>query len=248
MRIFAFTNQKGGVGKTTFAFHLAQAAQDLALRCLVVDLDTQGNLTTALTGDYALLKERGGSAQLFEGAAAALEVRAVSSHLSLLHGHQYLDAVDARYDVAHAVHLRSLLRSLAYDVVILDSAPGVSTRQIVAMICADQLLLPIEPAEFALAGVTQTLDAAKLVRSHNPDLSLRILVNKYQRRSRSHALRLNQLQELGGLLAEPYFTLRTAVSEALEARRPVWHHRPAPKDLRDLWRAFHHDLLVGDPA
>jgi chromosome partitioning protein len=244
-KVFAFTNQKGGVGKTTFAFHLAKAAEDLSLRCLVIDLDTQANVTTALTGNYSLLKERGGSAQLFDDSPAPFATRSVSPYLALLHGHQYLDAVDSRYDVTDAVRLRSVLRSLRYDVIILDTAPGVSTRQIVAMICADQLFLPIEPAEFALGGLTQTLDSAKLVRSHNPDLALRILVNKYQKRSRSHTQRLRQLEDLGDLLAHPFFTLRTAISEALEAQLPVWRHKPAPRDLRALWRDFHYHLLSG---
>ena len=50
MLVLAQVNQKGGVGKTTVGFHIAHMAAELGRRTLVIDLDSQGNATTALSG------------------------------------------------------------------------------------------------------------------------------------------------------------------------------------------------------
>jgi chromosome partitioning protein len=119
MRIVTVTNQKGGVGKTTLVCHLALAGVERGLRTLVVDLDTQGNASTMLAGDAALARQSGGAATLFAGGEPQPTV--IPSGIHLLHGHQRLDEVDQRVELAEAAGIRARLRALPYDLVVVDT-------------------------------------------------------------------------------------------------------------------------------
>ncbi len=73
MKIVTVTNQKGGVGKTALALHLALAGRERGLKVLLIDLDTQGSASITLTGDAAVPSQAGGSGNLF--IAEAVEPR-----------------------------------------------------------------------------------------------------------------------------------------------------------------------------
>src|SRR5690349_16575417 len=92
-RILAVTNQKGGVGKTTLAFHLAARAAEDGKRVLLVDFDAQGNATTALIGSMPpTLGSHEGAAEVF----LCNKIHPITTPLGvdLLPGHQHLDGVD----------------------------------------------------------------------------------------------------------------------------------------------------------
>src|SRR5436853_624719 len=122
MLVIAQINQKGGVGKTTLGFHLAHRARELGRRTLVVDLESQGNLSTALWSRSDLLNQTGGADRLFTATEASeVVITPIADNLDLLHGHRRLDSIEGDFNPREAASAqRSLLRSLPYDVVILD--------------------------------------------------------------------------------------------------------------------------------
>lgn len=243
-RVLTVTSQKGGVGKTTLTVQLVQRSIERGLRTLLIDLDTQGNATTALTRDFEYLARKGGSATLFAARAPRdLQPVRVTPTLDLLHGHQYLDEVDRTIDPGEVIRtLHPLLRRLPYERILIDTPPGMSQRQLAALLTADLVLIPLEPASFAVNGLTLTLRTVTSARKLNPSLNFQVVVNRLSSNSHVQKKRLEEIRQHVPL-REPPMTLRSAVSEAIEDGVPVWRHRKADRRLRKLWLDFVEEAL-----
>ena len=244
--IVAVTNQKGGAGKTTVSCHLAFAAAERGEGVLLIDLDTQGNASTTLTGDHELAYRPGGSEVLFSGGEIA--PRATAHGIHLLHGHQRLDALDS-IPVADALRCRPVLRELAlqWPTVILDTPPSLGLRHIAPLLWADRVVIPMEPTSYSLHALGQVLTTLRQIRQTNGGLSYRVVINRYLPRSKSHQRYVAELSTRTPVLT-PYLGLRIAVQEALENQRPVWRYRGAPRSLRQSWHLLMESLLDVDAA
>lgn len=253
-KIIAVANQKGGVGKSTIAFHLANAAVKSAKsRVLVLDLDSQGNLSQYLSGDLDVIKvTEGGVGSLFDGA----EIKPMATthpQIDLLHGHEALDRYDSDSEAEERVFdagFPGMLRGLGYDYIIIDTPPAVGLRHLVALYWADTVLIPLEPVMSGVVGfqnVLSTLD--KAILPLNPDLKWVGVLNRANMRVRSHRDREAFMRDSYDsphhkrILAT--LTTRTGVSDAMEETpaQPVWLRKGAPKDLRDLWLGFCDQVL-----
>jgi chromosome partitioning protein len=245
--VFALISQKGGVGKTTLALHLAfRAAETRSV--LVIDMDTQGNATTTLLGDPGLryVHTRGGASDLFEKPLA--EVAPIPTrhpNLRLLWGHQHLD--DVKAPLSDVVRLRPALATLPYDVIVFDTPPALGARQIAPLLLAQKAIIPFEPNPYAVQGLALTLPTIEQVRRSNPGLDFSIVINKYQRRSVSQAAHIRALAQAAGAagprILEPHLTLRVAVQDALAVGVPVWSFRSADRRLRADWQSLCGSLL-----
>jgi len=245
MHVLAFSNQKGGVGKTTLAVHAAAWAAAAGHRVLVVDLDAQGNATLALTGNTELLFESNGAERLFlpAGRNAPLPIRSDSLGwgVDLLHGHQKVDAMD-RVMIDQVLPVREILRSLPYDVVIFDSPPSLGIRNMAPILLADELVIPLEPDYFALVGVANTMNVASQLQGSNPNLKARIVINRHNMRVRSEKKTIEELGEaletfdIPTVLAHPYLRQTAAVSTALANNRPLWKEPTAKAETKSAWR------------
>jgi chromosome partitioning protein len=246
-RVLALISQKGGVGKTTLALHLAFHAAERS-SVLVVDMDTQGNATSTLLGDAALpyLHTRGGAADLFEKPLADVAPIATRNpRIHLLWGHQHLD--DVKPQLADVVRLRPALAGLPYDVVIFDTPPALGPRQIAPLLLAHRAVLPFEPNAYAVQGLALTLPTIEQVRRSNPGLDFSVVINKYQRAAKSQAAHILALARAAGAVGprilEPHLTLRVAVQAALDTGVPVWAFRSADRRLRADWQSLAAALL-----
>jgi len=191
-RIFVIANQKGGVGKTTTAVNIATALAMGGLRVLVVDLDPQGNASTALGVEH-----REGTQGTYEVllADADIAAHAVTSEEAPL-----LTVLPATIDLAAAeIQLvntqareqrlkRALARYLAEnetDYVFIDCPPSLGLLTVNALVAASELLIPIQCEYYALEGLSQLLRTIELVKGQlNDDLSLStILLTMYDSRT-----------------------------------------------------------------
>ena len=240
MRIVTVTNQKGGVGKTTLACHLAMAGVERGLRTLLVDLDTQGSASITLSRDASIPRERGGAAQLFGD--GTVEPMATASRVHLLHGHQRLDEVDHRADLRTAPAVRRRLRSLPFDLVVVDTPPAIGLRHLGPQVWADLVVTPLEPNSFSLLALSQTMAAIDEIRALRPRLKSRVLVNRFNRSARRQR-RYIELLSHQVELTRPYLTLRVAVADALDEGVPVWRYRRADAELRARWRTVCTELI-----
>lgn len=251
-KIIVVANQKGGVGKSTIAFHLAHSAlrRNEKSRVLCLDLDSQGNLSQYLTGDLDVINDTvGGVGLLFEG-KPVVPAQTTHPQIDVLHGHSQLD----RYDndptaeaIAYDPAMGDLLRKLGYDYVVIDTPPAVGLRHLAAMVWADLVVIPMEPVMSGIAGfqnVINTID--KSILNLNPGLSWVCVMNRANMRVRSHREKDAYIREQYGKLVLATLSTRSGVSDAMEESPalPVWIRRGTPKSLRDEWLLFCNKVLA----
>lgn len=242
-KIIAVTNQKGGVGKSTLAFHLAHAAvQAKGGRVLCLDLDSQGNLSQYMTGQMDVIDDtEGGVGLLFDG-KAFVPTPTMHPQIDLLHGHSKLDRYDNDQDAeerAYSPELPTLLRSLGYDFVIIDTPPAVGLRQLAALSWADVAVIPMEPVMSAIGGFQNVLNAIdQFIAPINPSLRWVGVMNRANMRVKSQREKDAWIRGKYGALILATLASRSAVSDAMEESpaQPVWLRKGASKSLRDQWR------------
>jgi chromosome partitioning protein len=191
-RVFTIANQKGGVGKTTTAVNIAAALALQGLRVLVIDLDPQGNASTALGVEH-----REGTPSSYEVLIGELPLQAA---LQRSPHSERLFCVPATIDLAGAEielvsmvaregRLRTALASLEnydFDYVFIDCPPSLGLLTINALVAAPEVLIPIQCEYYALEGVGQLLRNIEMVKSHlNPELNVStVILTMYDGRTR----------------------------------------------------------------
>ncbi len=182
-RVFAVANQKGGVGKTTTAVNMAAALAQHGLRVLVIDLDPQGNASTALGIDHGE-GTPGVYDALIDGVALDDLVSPCPDVPGLLIVPATIDLAGAEIELVSLVSRETRLRGVidAYldahasdpdrvDYVFIDCPPSLGLLTINGLVAAAELLIPIQCEYYALEGLGQLLRNIDLVRAHlNPAL------------------------------------------------------------------------------
>ena len=193
-RILTISNQKGGVGKTTTAVNLAAALARQGARVLVIDLDPQGNASTALgvehhaevasvydviindmpLGDVVQKSPEFGA--LF---CVPATIHLAGAEIELVS----LVAREQRLRRALDVHLAEMADP--YNYVFIDCPPSLGLLTINAFVAAREVLIPIQCEYYALEGLSQLLKNIELIEKHlNPELTVStILLTMYDSRT-----------------------------------------------------------------
>lgn len=176
MRIIAFMNQKGGVGKTTTTANLGAALAELGKRVCLVDLDPQAHLTInyglnpspQLTSIYHVLLEEGTFLEA---------VHKISDRIALLPSS--IDLAGAEVELAAVLGRETLLKRRMevaqhdFDFILLDCPPSLGLLTINALCVASEVIVPMQPHFLALQGVGKLLETVALVhRRVNPKLRI----------------------------------------------------------------------------
>jgi chromosome partitioning protein len=193
-RVITISNQKGGVGKTTTAVNLAAGLARQGARVLVIDLDPQGNASTALGVEH-----RAETASVYD---------VIINDLPMVDVVQKSPEFGALYCVPATIHLagaeielvslvareQRLRRALdlhikemtdPYDYVFIDCPPSLGLLTINAFVAAREVLIPIQCEYYALEGLSQLLKNIELIEKHlNPQLVVStILLTMYDSRT-----------------------------------------------------------------
>src|ERR1700712_3571687 len=190
-RVMTVANQKGGGGKTTSAVNLAVGLALHGLRVLVLDLDPQGNASTALGidhhADIPSIYD-----VLINGDTLADVVQLVEGFETLWCAPATIDLAGAEIELVSVVARESRLKRAieAYqepvDYILIDCPPSLGLLTVNAMVAGDEVLIPIQCENYALEGLRQLLGNVEMVKQHlNHGLAITtILLTMYDSRTR----------------------------------------------------------------
>jgi len=234
-RVITIANQKGGVGKTTTAVNLAASLAMHGARVLVIDLDPQGNASTALDVDH-----HSGIPSVYnvlvDGQPLSSVVRPVDGYPHLYCAPAAIDLAGAEIELVPLVARESrLARALAaydaanLDYIFVDCPPSLGLLTVNALVAAPEVLIPIQCEYYALEGLEQLLRTVDLVRSHlNPSLSVStILLTMYDGRTRLASQVADEVREhFGAVVLGSVIPRSVRVSEAPSYGQSVMTYDP----------------------
>ena len=201
-RILTVANQKGGVGKTTTTVNVAAALAQAGLRVLVIDIDPQGNASTALGIDhhaevssiYDVLVDGMDIAEVVQECPDIPNLWCAPATIDLAGAEIELVSLVAR-ETRMQRALRRYIDSAAargeqrLDYVLIDCPPSLGLLTVNAFVAAEEVFIPIQCEYYALEGLSQLLKNIELIKNHlNPDLHVStILLTMYDGRTRLSA-------------------------------------------------------------
>ncbi len=193
-RVFTVANQKGGVGKTTSTVNLAAALARSGARVLVIDLDPQGNASTALGVEhraetasvYDVIINDEPMAGVIQRSPEFETLYCVPATIHLAGAEIELVSLVAREQRLHTALERFLQESDdPFHYVFIDCPPSLGLLTINAFVAATEVLIPIQCEYYALEGLSQLLSNIRLIERHlNPRLAVStILMTMYDSRT-----------------------------------------------------------------
>lgn len=187
-KIIAVVNQKGGVGKTTTTVNLTSSLGELGKRCLLVDIDPQGNATSGFG-----INKRGNVTSVYELLIGMTEPKNALQHTRYVN----VDVLPSNISLAGAEielvemnrresRLRAALAQFreSYDFILIDCPPSLGLLTLNALCAADTFLVPIQCEYYALEGLSQLMMTVRQVkRLYNSVLDIEgVLLTMYDGR------------------------------------------------------------------
>lgn len=176
-KIFAITNQKGGVGKTTTGVNLAASLAATGQRVLLVDLDPQGNATMGSGVDKRKLPATVYQVLLGERAITEVRVRSTSGDYDVIPANRELAGAEIEMVEIERREMR-LKEALAvveseYDFILIDCPPALNMLTVNGLSAAHAVMIPMQCEYYALEGLSDLVQTIKKVRAHlNPKLQI----------------------------------------------------------------------------
>jgi chromosome partitioning protein len=247
----ACANQKGGVGKTTTVVNLASYLALACDRVLVVDLDPQGNATSAFGID------RSRDRSVYDAVIDRVElddlavptrvagVTLIPSSIALAGAEVELTPLEQRE--RRLAHLMDPVRD-HYDYVLIDCPPSLGLLTINALTAADSVLIPIQCEYFALEGLGQLLATVRLVTDHlNPRLAVKgAVLTMHDGRTRLSAdVGAEVRRHLGERVYDTVIPRNVRLSEAPSHGLPIHLYAPGSRGA-DAYRDLAHEIRARD--
>jgi chromosome partitioning protein len=234
-RVVTIANQKGGVGKTTTAVNLAASLAMNGSQVLVVDLDPQGNASTALDVEH-----RSGTASIYnvlvDGTPLSEVIQPVQGYRQLFCAPATIDLAGSEIELVPLVARESrLARAFSgydaseLDYIFIDCPPSLGLLTVNALVAAPEVLIPIQCEYYALEGLEQLLRTIDLVKSHlNPGLIVStILLTMYDNRTKLASQVADEVRgHFGDLVLGSVIPRSVRVSEAPSYGQSVMTYDP----------------------
>ena len=249
--IIAVANQKGGVGKTTTAQALCAGLAEKKYRVLGIDLDPQGNFSTACGAEnynvqtiYEVMKQGGGIIEATHHIKGDYDI--VPANIMLAGAEQELSQTGKEHRLKEG--LDPIVAD--YDFIVIDTPPSLGVLTVNAFTCATDILIPTTAGIFATAGISQLNKTVISVQKYcNPNVKIRgILFTRFNPRANIS----RQIKELAEQLSEyisapiydTYIRAAVAVEEAQANQTDIFDYAGRSTVAED-YRKFIEEFLKG---
>jgi chromosome partitioning protein len=234
MKVIAFSNQKGGVGKTTSAINVGAALARQGKRVILVDLDSQGNMTQGLgveNPDFTI------NGLLFH--QQPVHAYSVIKNLVLVAGDGSLSNFDKNVQdkIQREFILKKGLESLKAksDYIILDCPPMLGLVTINAFTFADDIYIPVEAQKYSIEGLAKVFDMVSIVREINPVLTVRGI---FFTRHNHHKILNRDVEQYiretyGDVVLKTYIRESVALRESPHANEDIFRYAPQSNGADD---------------
>jgi chromosome partitioning protein len=252
MKIITVANNKGGVGKTMQCYQLTCYLASKGYKVLVIDLDSQANLSTTLgvnvhrtlipewligdvsgeeitvpsSGNYDFLKN--------------LDVIPSSRHLANLAKLLILSESEIRKNAGRKERLlRMRINELTenYDYVLIDTPPMLGDELIMALVASNMILIPTQAQDYSIDGLEELMDTFDIIKeSENPGLEFAIIPSMVNKRRKIEQSRLEELSE--SFTITPSVRNLVEMQESISLGKPIFmmgKNSEGKKDFVSLW-------------
>lgn len=249
MKILAFVNQKGGVGKTTCCINIGAALSRKGKRVLLIDADPQANLTVSagiqLKDDEPTIYD----AMKGDEFTSSVIKQKPGAEYDILPADIMLSGADLELasEPGREMILKECLEDVAgkYDYVLIDCPPALNLISIMALTAATGVIIPVQAQYLALNGVAQLLDTVKLVQKRmNPQLEIQgFIVTLYDPRKLLNKEVLESLNEaFPGKVFSTTISSSIALAEAPSAGNDIFQYKPGSKAAKQ-YEALTEELI-----
>ncbi len=251
-KIITIANNKGGVGKTMQAYQLSTFLAHRGNKVLVIDLDSQANLSTTLGVDVKrtlipewligdvesedVICKSEGKHEFHEN----LDVIPSSRHLANLAKLLILSEAEVRKNAGRKERLLRLrLNEIkeSYDYVVIDTPPMLGDELIMALVASNRVLIPTQAQDYSIDGLEELMDTFEIIKeSENPGLDFNIIPSMVNSRRKVEQVRLEELAQSFNVTS-PIRNL-VDMQESISLRKPVFlmnRKSKGKKDYTKLW-------------
>lgn len=241
MKVYAVTNQKGGVGKTTTAQALGDWMTEQGQRVLYVDLDPQANLSFTMRASGGAFETLLNPGKIRDNITETDRGDILASSPALVGADTALTQVGKEY------RLREALEHVQYDAVIIDTPPALGILSVNALTAAQDVIIPVQADIYSLQGLAQVAATLGAVKQYtNQALNVAgILITRHNgravvRRDLAELLE-NSAQEMGTKVFDTRIRECTAIVEAQANRKSIYQYAPRSNAVKD-YTAFIEEL------
>jgi chromosome partitioning protein len=256
MEVITVANNKGGVGKTMQCYQLACYLAHKGKKILVIDLDSQANLSTTfgvhiqrtlipewLIGDVTLdeiMVPSEGEGELHQN----IMLVPASRHLANLSKLIILSESEIRKEAGRKERLLKMrlqkIDAERFDYVVIDTPPMLGDELIMALVASRRILIPTQAQDYSIDGLEELMDTFEIIRdTENPDLEFSIIPSMVNARRKIERVRLEELSQSFDIT--PPIRNLVQMQESISTGTPVCLHPVSSKGREDyeiLWKSL----------
>ena len=235
-KIISFTNQKGGVGKTTTCVNLSAYLAAMGQKVLILDLDPQGNATSGV----GVEKHKGLKTiyDLIDGESPIDEVIIQTQIDGLDIIPSTVDLAAAEISLVSLSNREKIIKEILgnvkeyYDFIMIDCQPSLGLLTVNALTASDSVIIPMQCEFYSLDGITQLMNTLRLVKLHlNPTLDVEGVVRtmKDNRSNRINQVSQEIIKFFKSKVFDTYIPRNIRLAEAPSHGMPIILYDPSSK-------------------